>query len=69
MKAVHKQVKGLSPGDLVRVEWFDASIGKSLNGGMAGIDVPVKSWGIFLGVLGQKNQQSRNRSNNTHRSV
>jgi len=56
MKDVDKQVKGLSPGDLVRVEWFDASIGKSLSGGMAGIDVPVKSWGIFLGVLGQKNK-------------
>lgn len=56
MKDVHKQVKGLSPGDLVRVEWFDASIGKSLSGGMAGIDVPVQSWGMFLGVLGEKNE-------------
>jgi hypothetical protein len=31
MKEVTKQVKGLSLGDLVRVEWFDASIGKSLS--------------------------------------
>jgi hypothetical protein len=41
---------------LVRVEWFDASIGKSLSGGLNGIDVPVVSWGIFLGVLGSNNR-------------
>jgi hypothetical protein len=35
---------------------FDASIGKSLSGGLNGIDVPVTSWGIFIGVLGQKNK-------------
>jgi hypothetical protein len=55
-EGVKKQVKGLSLGDLVRVEWFDASIGKSLSGGLNGIDVPVVSWGIFLGVLGSKNR-------------
>jgi len=51
---VDKQIKGLQPGDLVRIEWFDASVGKSLSGGLAGIDVPVKSWGIYIGLLGQK---------------
>jgi len=56
MKEVVKQVKALNIGDLIRVEWFDASIGKSLSGGLAGIDVPVQSWGIFLGVLGEKNK-------------
>jgi len=56
MKEVVKQVKGLSLGDLVKVDWFDASIGKSLSGGLSGIDVPVQSWGIFLGVLGEKNR-------------
>ena len=56
MREVAKQVKGLGLGDLVRVEWFDASIGKSLSGGLNGIDVPVVSWGIFLGVLGSKNR-------------
>mgnify|MGYP001128106784 CR=1 FL=1 len=56
MKEVVKQVKGLSLGDLVKVDWFDASIGKSLSGGLNGIDVPVTSWGIFLGVLGAKNK-------------
>ena len=56
MKEVVKQVKGLSVGDLVRVEWFDASIGKSLSGGLASIDVPVVSWGIFIGLLGDKSK-------------
>jgi hypothetical protein len=56
MKEVVKRIKELSLGDLVRVEWFDASIGKSLSGGLNGIDVPVISWGIFLGVLGSKNR-------------
>lgn len=56
MKEVLKQVKGLSLGDLVRVDWFDASIGKSLSNGVKGIDVPVQSWGIFLGILGDKNK-------------
>ena len=56
MKDVSKHVKGLKLGDLVCLEWFDASIGKSLSGGLNSIDVPVKSWGIFLGVLGQKNK-------------
>jgi len=56
MKEVVKQVKGLSLGDLVRVDWFDASIGKSLSGGLGSIDVPVSSWGVFIGVLGEKNK-------------
>jgi hypothetical protein len=56
MKEVVKQVKGLTLGDLIKVDWFDASIGKSLSGGLAGIDVPVTSWGIFIGLLGQKNK-------------
>jgi hypothetical protein len=56
MKDVVRQIKSLSPGDLVRVEWFDASIGKSLTGGLGGIDVPVSSWGVFVGVLGEKNK-------------
>ncbi|MGB9960294.1 MAG: hypothetical protein ACPLKQ_07235 [Candidatus Bathyarchaeales archaeon] len=57
MKEVTKQVKGLGLGDLVCVVWFDASVGKSLSGGgLRGIDVPVTSWGVFLGVLGQKNR-------------
>jgi hypothetical protein len=56
MREVVRQVKSLSVGDLVRVEWFDASIGKSLSGGLNGIDIPVQSWGVFLGVMGKKNK-------------
>ena len=38
------------PGDLTAVDWCDASTGKSsMNGGA--IDVPVRSWGIYLGVI------------------
>jgi len=40
-------------GDLVRVTWFDASRGQALT--VRGkLDIPVYSWGIFLGILGQK---------------
>jgi hypothetical protein len=56
MKEVVKQVKGLTLGDLVKVDWFDASIGKSLSGGLNGIDVPVTSWGIYIGILGEKSK-------------
>jgi hypothetical protein len=51
MKEVDKQVKDLHPSDLVRIEWFDASVGKSLSGGLNGIDVPVKSWSIYTGLF------------------
>src|SRR3972149_4053618 len=54
MKEVISQIKSLAAGDLVQVEWTDASIGKSLSNGISGIDVPVKSWGIFIGLLGSK---------------
>jgi hypothetical protein len=54
MKEILNQISGLVAGDLVCVEWCDASIGKSLSNGLSGIDVPVKSWGVFIGVLGQK---------------
>ena len=40
-------------GDLIRVDWFDASRGQALT--IRGrLDIPVYSWGIYLGVLGQK---------------
>jgi len=54
MKEILSQIKGLAAGDLVCVEWCDASIGKSLSNGVSGIDVPVKSWGIFVGLFGEK---------------
>jgi hypothetical protein len=52
-KQVLKQIKSLQLGDLVRIEWFDASIGKSSAGA---IDVPVRSWGIYIGILGDLNK-------------
>ena len=55
-KQVLKQIKELRTGALVKVEWTDASIGKSLSGGLSAIDVPVTSWGIFIGVLGEKSK-------------
>ena len=53
-KNLKKQLKDLQPGALISVEWFDASVGKSFTGGA--IDVPVKSWGIYIGVLGKRNK-------------
>jgi len=55
-RKVLEQLKTLDCGDLVRVDWTDASVGKSLSGGLHGIDVPVISVGIFLGVLGERNK-------------
>jgi hypothetical protein len=55
-KQVLKQIKSLKPGSLIRVDWHDASIGKSLSGGYGGIDVPVFSIGIFIGLLGENDK-------------
>ena len=50
-----KQLEKLETGDLICVSWCDASVGKSQEvGGL--IDVPVQSWGIYLGVLGLKSK-------------
>src|SRR5512139_3796425 len=50
---IRKTVDGLSPGDLICCSWCDASVGKSSGSGMR-IDVPVKSWGIYVGLIGDK---------------
>ncbi len=55
-QGLKQQIKALMIGCLVRVEWYDASVGKSLTQGTSNIDVPVNSWGIYLGVLGEKNR-------------
>ena len=55
-KKVLEQLKALTSGDLVQVDWTDASVGKSLSGGVQAIDVPVISVGVFLGVLGERNK-------------
>ena len=48
-----KQIENIQPGDLISVDWCDASVGKSSGSGMA-IDVPVKSWGIYIGLIGDR---------------
>jgi len=52
---IQNQIKSLNLGDLVRVEWFDASVGKS-SFSKGAIDIPSRSWGVYLGVLGEKNK-------------
>lgn len=52
-KAILRQLKTLKLGDLVKVQWFDASIGKGRTGTDV-IDVLVHSYGIFLGCLGKR---------------
>ena len=42
----------LRPGDLICVDWCDASVGKSSSG--VSIDIPVRSWGLYVGVFGQR---------------
>lgn len=51
--SLRKKVETLFPGDLICCSWCDASVGKSSGSGMD-IDVPVKSWGIFVGLIGDK---------------
>jgi hypothetical protein len=52
-QTLESQLKLCKPSDLVCCMWTDASIGKtSTNGGV--IDVPVRSWGIFVGVFGRR---------------
>lgn len=52
-KNLKRQLESLCVGDLICVEWCDASVGKSLGSG-ASIDVPVKSWGVYVGLFGNK---------------
>jgi hypothetical protein len=56
LKEIVSQIKSLVAGDLVCIEWCDASIGKSLSNGIGGIDVPVKSWGVFIGIMGKRRE-------------
>ena len=52
-KHILKLFENIKPGDLISVGWCDASVGKSSGSGMA-IDVPVVSWGIFVGLIGDR---------------
>ena len=46
-----KEIEKLEPGDLVCIHWNDTSIGSSFT--TAGIPVPVKSIGIYVGSVGE----------------
>lgn len=54
------KIKDLRLGDLVRVEWFDASKGEARvskdRETEVQFDIPVTSWGVFLGIVGHKNK-------------
>jgi len=54
-KNLRKILAKVELGDLISVSWTDASVGKSLGSGLI-VDVPVKSWGIFIGLMGKHNQ-------------
>ena len=51
--SLKKTLESLASGDLVCVEWCDASTGKTSSLGLV-IDVPVRSWGVFVGLFGSK---------------
>jgi hypothetical protein len=56
--ALHENIRNLQLGDLVRIEWFDASKGEARINKRAEpivqFDIPVTSWGVFLGIVGKK---------------
>lgn len=59
VREVRKQIKGLQLGDLIRVRWFDACKGEARideqsEKGEMQFDIPVTSWGVFLGLVGEK---------------
>jgi len=59
VREVRKQIKGLQLGDLIRVRWFDACKGEARideqsEDAKVQFDIPVTSWGVFLGLVGEK---------------
>ena len=59
-----KALEEVKPGDLVLVEWLDASRGKlqtnvelrEMGTARAVNDSPVKTYGVFIGLFGKKSQ-------------
>jgi len=44
----------MKPGDLIEVDWFDSSGGRISKAKLLKhIDLPVKSWGVYLGDYGE----------------
>jgi len=58
VREVKRQIKGLQLGDLIRVRWFDACKGEARidkkSEAEVQFDIPVTSWGVFLGLVGEK---------------
>jgi len=59
VREAKKQIKRLQLGDLIRVRWFDACKGEARideqsEEARVQFDVPVTSWGVFLGLVGEK---------------
>ena len=52
-KGLKKVFSILRPEDLICVDWCDASVGKSSSSGVS-IDIPVRSWGLYVGIFGQR---------------
>ena len=63
-KQILKQLEPIKPGDLIRVDWLDASRGRmettrelrEMGAAGATIDSPVKTYGIFIGLFGAKSK-------------
>jgi len=56
-KKVLKQLQALHPGDLIKVEWNDASIGSAYTSRPnISLDVGVLSFGLFICIMGKKVQ-------------
>lgn len=55
-KQALKALEDVKPGDLICVDWCDASCGKSSQN-CGSIDLPVRSWGVFLGLMGARTKQ------------
>jgi len=53
-----RQIRMLQLGDLIRVRWFDASKGEARiderSEAAVQFDILVTSWGVFLGLVGEK---------------
>ena len=65
VRRVQRQIRALQLGDLVRVRWFDAckgearideqsASGQKESSSNMQFDIPVTSWGVFLGLVGEK---------------
>lgn len=63
-KQVLDTLESVKPGDLIYVDWLDASRGRietlselrEVGASNAVIDSPVKSYGIFIGVFGKRSK-------------